>query len=170
MVSIKINNSSKIILDLCGGTGAWSKPYADAGYNVIGIQRKSKRSGWKIDWINKGLCPIGGNEPELPEILKRVVDAQKLIVSDDYSLINIADVILVDVDTPTDGNHIPHYKSLKEACHQIGRFLKPKKLVIIESTIAPGTTENLVKPILEKESGFKAGLPNGFGLCFYKEP
>ena len=46
---------------------------ADAGYDVIGIQRRSKRSGWKIDWLNEGRCPIGGNEPELPEMLKNVV-------------------------------------------------------------------------------------------------
>ena len=43
---------------------------ANAGYDVVGIQRRSKRSGWKIDWLNKGRCPIGGNEPELSELLK----------------------------------------------------------------------------------------------------
>lgn len=142
---------------------------ADAGYDVIGLQRQSKRSGWKIDWINEGRCPIGGNEPELPEMLKKVVHERKLKASDDYSLIKDIDIILIDVDTPTDGGHVPRYKSLKEACHQTGRFLKPGKLVIIESTIAPGTTEYLVKPILEKESGLKAGLPDGFGLCFSYE-
>ena len=48
---------------------------SDAGYDVTGIQRRSKRSGWKIDWLNGGRCPIGGNEPELPEMLERVVKA-----------------------------------------------------------------------------------------------
>ncbi len=141
---------------------------ASAGYDVTGIQRRSKRSEWKIDWLNEGRCPIA-NEPELPEMLKNVVKEKKLTVSDDYSLLMEVDIILIDVDTPTDEDHIPRYESLKEACHQVGRFLSPEKVVIIESTLAPGTTEYLVKPILEKESGLRAGLPDGFGLCFSYE-
>jgi UDP-N-acetyl-D-mannosaminuronic acid dehydrogenase len=142
---------------------------ADAGYEVTGIQRRSKRSGWKIDWLNNGRCPIGGNEPELPEILERVVKNNMFSVTDDYSVLNKIDIILIDVQTPTDSDHIPQYESLKEVCHQAGRYLKPGNIVIIESTVAPGTTEFMVKPILEKESGLKAGLPHGFGLCFSYE-
>jgi UDP-N-acetyl-D-mannosaminuronic acid dehydrogenase len=139
---------------------------AAAGYNVTGIQRRSKRSGWKIDWLNKGRCPIGGNEPELPELLKRAVSDKRFRVTDDYSVLKDIDVILIDVQTPTDDNHIPQYESLKEVSRHVGKYLCPGKVVIIESTVAPGTTENMVKPILEKESGLKAGLPDGFGLCF----
>lgn len=142
---------------------------ADSGYDVIGIQRRSKRSGWKIDWLNEGRCPIGGNEPQLPEMLKSVVEQGRFRVTDDYSKLEGVDIILIDVQTPTDENHIPQYESLKEACHNIGKFLHPGKVVIIESTVAPGTTEYLVKPILEEESGIKAGLPDGFGLCFSYE-
>jgi len=142
---------------------------ANSGYDVIGIQRRSKRSGWKIDVLNEGRCPIGGNEPELPELLEKVVKAKKFRVTEDFSLINDADFILIDVQTPTDENHIPRYESLQEVCHQIGKYLSPGKIVIIESTVAPGTTEYLVKPILEEESGLKCGLPHGFGLCFSYE-
>ena len=142
---------------------------ADAGYDVTGIQRRSKRSGWKIDWLNQGRCPIGGNEPELPEMLAKVVKAGKFRVTDDYSILKEADIILIDVQTPTDENHVPRYESLKEVSHQIGQLLHPGQVVIIESTVAPGTTERLVKPILEQESRLKAGLPEGFGLCFSYE-
>ena len=142
---------------------------ASAGHSVIAIQRRSKRSGWKIDWLNEGRCPIGGNEPELPELLKSVVNQGLFSVTDDYSKIKEADIILIDVQTPTDDNHIPQYESLKEVSHHIGKHLKPGKLVVIESTVAPGTTEHIVKPILEEESHLKAGLPDGFGLCFSYE-
>ena len=142
---------------------------ANAGYDVVGIQRRSKRSGWKIDWLNEGRCPIGGNEPELPELLKKVVSGNKFRVTDDFSVVSNVDFILIDVQTPTDDKHIPQYESLKEVCNQIGKFLTPGKMVIIESTVAPGTTEYFVKPILEKKSGLKAGLPHGFGLCFSYE-
>jgi UDP-N-acetyl-D-mannosaminuronic acid dehydrogenase len=143
--------------------------FANAGYDVVGIQRRSKRSGWKIDWLNEGRCPIGGKEPELPELLQKVVKKNTFRVTDDFSVIQNVDFILIDVQTPTDNNHIPRYESLKEVCHQIGKYLTYGKVVIIESTVAPGTTENLVKPILEAESGLKAGLPQGFGLCFSYE-
>ncbi|MCJ7443870.1 MAG: nucleotide sugar dehydrogenase [Methanotrichaceae archaeon] len=142
---------------------------ANAGYDVTGIQRRSKRSGWKIDWLNQGRCPIGGDEPELPEMLQSVVKARKFRVTDDYSAIQDVDIILIDVQTPTDENHVPQYESLREVAHQIGRLLRPGQIVIIESTVAPGTTEYLVKPILEQESGLRAGLPDGFGLCFSYE-
>jgi UDP-N-acetyl-D-mannosaminuronic acid dehydrogenase len=143
--------------------------FADTGFNVIGIQRRSKRSGWKIDYINEGRCPIGGNEPELPEMLQRVVKKGMLHVTDDISVVEGADIILIDVDTPTDEENIPRYDSLKSVCHQAGKYLCPGKIIILESTVAPGTTEHLVKPILEEKSGLKAGLPDGFGLCYSYE-
>ncbi len=142
---------------------------ADAGYDVTGIQRRSQRSGWKIDWLNAGRCPIGGYEPELPEMLGEVVKGKKFRVTDDYSVLQEMDIILIDVQTPTDDNHTPQYESLKEACQNVGKFLRPGKLVIIESTVAPGTTEYVVQPILKKGSGLEAGLPDGFGLCFSYE-
>ena len=142
---------------------------ANAGHDVVGIQRRSKRSGWKIDWLNEGRCPIGGKEPELPELLKNVVSGHKFRVTENFSAVKDVDFILIDVQTPIDDSHVPQYESLKEVCHQIGKYLAPGKVVIIESTVAPGTTEYLVKPILEEESGLKAGLPDGFGLCFSYE-
>jgi len=141
---------------------------ADAGYCVTGLQRRSKRSGWKIDLLNQGRCPIGG-EPELPELLDQVVKAGRFKVTADFNEIKDARFILIDVQTPTDQDHQPRYESLREVSHQIGKLLSPGQIVIIESTVAPGTTQNLVKPILEQESGLKAELPSGFGLCFSYE-
>lgn len=142
---------------------------ADAGFDVTGIQRRSARSGWKIDCLNQGKCPIGGNEPELPEMIKRVVDAGRFRVTDDYAALKHSRIILLDIQTPTNADHVPEYESLSEACRQVGRYLSPGKLVIIESTVAPGTTRNLVEPILLRESKLQAGLPEGFGLCFSYE-
>ena len=142
---------------------------ADAGHDVTGIQRRSSRSGWKIDWLNEGRCPIGGNEPELPGMLERVVREGRFKVTSDYSAVGAADIILIDVQTETDTDHVPRYEPLEEACRSVGKTLSPGKVVIVESTVAPGTTEFLVRPILEKESGLRAGLPDGFGLCFAYE-
>lgn len=136
------------------------------GYTVTGVQRKSKRSGWKIDKLNAGESPIEGDEPGLSELIARVVKAGRFMVTDDVEVYRDADVILIDVQTPTDESHVPRYESLKHVCHDIGeRLSKNKKtLIVIESTVAPGTTENIVKPILEEDSGLKCG--EGFLLAF----
>lgn len=143
--------------------------FADVpGFEVTGVQRRSKRSGWKIDWLNKGKNPIGGDEPGLSELIERVVKKKKSFrVVDDYSVVKSADAVLIDVQTPTDEKHVPRYESLKEVSRIISKYLKPGVLVVIESTVAPGTTNHLVKPILEKGSGMKAG--KDFYLAFSYE-
>ena len=142
--------------------------FADVkGFNVIGIQRRSKRSGWKIDWLNQGRNPIGGEEPGLSELIAKVVKKGTFSVSEDFNECKDADVILIDVQTPTDEKGKPHYISLKEVSKKIGKNIKKDVLVIIESTVAPGTTEKIVKPILEKESKLRAGID--FSLAFSYE-
>ena len=137
------------------------------GFNVTGIQRRSKRSGWKIDFLNEGKNPIGGDEPGLSELINKVVKKGKFRVTDDFSECKDADIILIDVQTPTDEKGVPRYKSLKEVSKLVGKNMKKGVLVVIESTVAPGTTENIVKPILEEESQFKAGID--FSLAFSYE-
>jgi UDP-N-acetyl-D-mannosaminuronic acid dehydrogenase len=142
--------------------------FADVeGFTVVGIQRRSQRSGWKIDWLNNGQNPIGGDEPGLSELIAKVVKNGSFRVTDDYAECNDADVILIDVQTPTDEKGIPHYESLREVSNQVGNHMKKGAMVVIESTVAPGTTTNIVKPILEAASGFVAG--RDFSLVFSYE-
>ncbi len=87
--------------------------FADVeGFNVTGVQRRSKRSGWKIDYLNQGKNPIGGNEPGLAELIARVVKKGTFRVTDDISVCKKADAILIDVQTPVDEIHVPQYDSL----------------------------------------------------------
>ena len=142
--------------------------FADVeGFNVTGVQRRSKRSGWKIDYLNAGKCPIGGYEPGLAELIEKVAKKGSFTVTDDISVCKDADVILIDVQTPVDENHVPQYDSLKEVSEAVGRYMKKGALIVIESTVAPGTTNYIVKPILEKASGMKAG--EDFNLVFSYE-
>jgi UDP-N-acetyl-D-mannosaminuronic acid dehydrogenase len=138
------------------------------GHNVIGIQRRSKRSGWKIDWINSGKNPFEGDEPGMDELIERVVLEKKTFrVTDDFAVCKEADVILIDVQTPTNTDRIPEYLSLRTVSAQAANYLQPGTLVIIESTVAPGTTEYVVKPILEEGSSLTAG--DDFYLAFSYE-
>ncbi len=126
-------------------------------FYVAGIQRRSKRSGWKIDWLNAGKNPFEGEEPGLDELIERVVKNGKFKVTDKYDDVNSADFILIDVQTPVDDLRVPRYDSLKDVSKLVAPRLKKGATVIIESTVAPGTTNNIVQPILEKGSGMKRG-------------
>ena len=134
------------------------------GFQVVGVQRKSERSGWKIGCLNGGESPFEGDEPGLAALIHRVVCEKKSFrVTDDFAACFSADTILIDVQTPTDGSNTPRYKSLREASRQAGRHLRPGTLVIVESTVAPGTIENIVLPILEEASGLRVGGPSPEG-------
>ena len=92
------------------------------GFKVTGVQRRSERSGWKIDCLNAGKCPFEGNEPGLAELLYRVAVQKKTFrVTDDFAVCRAADVILIDVQTPTGEDHVPYYESLRQASEQVGR-------------------------------------------------
>jgi UDP-N-acetyl-D-mannosaminuronic acid dehydrogenase len=137
------------------------------GFNVIGIQRRSKRSGWKIDYLNQGKSPFKGKEPGLDELIRTVVQKGSFKVTDDPSVCSLADYVLIDVQTPTDKGHVPQYESLEDVSTSIGKRIKKGATVIVESTVAPGTTQGIVLPILEQESGMKAG--EDFYLAFSYE-
>jgi len=134
------------------------------GHDVIGLQRKSKRSGWKIDVLNSGKSPIEGIEPGLDELISKVVSKGTFRATDDIDILKDADVILIDVQTPTDSQNMPQYLSLKEVSKNIGQRIRKGVLVIVESTVAPGTTQHVVQTIIEKESGLKGGVD--FDLAF----
>lgn len=128
------------------------------GYSVTGVERGSPVSEWKINTLNQGKSPIEGDEPGLDELIERIVKNGSFRATDDYSVLKDMDIILIAVQTPTDGaEHEPKYFSLKEACRGIGENMKEGVLVITESTVAPGTTEHVIKPILERRSGLTAG-------------
>ena len=124
---------------------------------VTGIQRKSVRSGWKIDWLNQGKNPFEGEEPGLDDLIARVVKNEKFNVTDQYDVLDNADFILIDVQTPVDDKKIPRYASLKDVSKLIAPRMKKGVTVILESTVAPGTTDNIVQPILEEGSNMKRG-------------
>jgi UDP-N-acetyl-D-mannosaminuronic acid dehydrogenase len=143
--------------------------FADVpGFQVVGVQRRSQRSGWKIDLLNQGRSPFPETEPEIAALIYRVaLEKRSFRVTDDMAEAARSDAILIDVQTPVEADHVPRYKSLKEVATQIGRHLRRGVLVCVESTVAPGTTVNVVKPILEESSGMRAGVD--FHLAFSYE-
>jgi UDP-N-acetyl-D-mannosaminuronic acid dehydrogenase len=128
--------------------------FSEAGFPVVGIRRSQD----KVDMINRGQCPIEGKEPGLPELVAKVVSDGRFVATTDYELCRQAQVALVAVETPVDPTtKKPRYKALRGALTDLGQHLSPGTLVIIESTIAPGTMKGIVQPMLEETSGLRAG-------------
>lgn len=124
--------------------------FAKAGFKVVGIDIDEK----KIKKINNGRSIIEGKEPGLKELVKKTYKSGILKATSDISEYKCADVILVAVETPVeDSTHEPTYTALKSALRDIAPNIKKGALVIIESTIAPKTMEQVVKVILESGSG-----------------
>lgn len=134
---------------------------ADTGFDVLGIDVKPDR----VEIINQGKNPIGGIEPGLDELLSRNVLSTKLRATTDYSELTNRDIIFINVETPVGEDHKPDYHALLSVIHSLGPVLQKGALVIIESTISPGTMENLVLPELEKSSGGKINYDFYLGNC-----
>jgi UDP-N-acetyl-D-mannosaminuronic acid dehydrogenase len=135
--------------------------FARAGFDVLGVDLLTER----VEKINRGENPIEGEEPGLADLLKTVATPGKLHAHSDYRALRDRDVILIAVETPVDSDHKPRYQALISALEALAPNLKSGALVIIESTIAPGTMRNLVQVTLEECSGKQAGLDFFLGNC-----
>ena len=135
--------------------------FADTGFSVIGIDKNTE----KISEINQGVSPITGKEPGLEVLLKKVILSKKLIAASDFTLLHEADVVLIAVETPVNDIHQPDYRSLEQALNTLGPVMKEGALLIVESTLAPGTMQNLVLPTLEKSSFKKHNHEFFLGHC-----
>ncbi len=132
--------------------------FARVGFDTLGIDIQSDR----IEKINVGISPIEGNEPGLQKLLTQVINQGRLRATTKYETLQDRDIISINVETPVDENHKPQYVALRAVLRTLGPILKPGALVVVESTIAPGTMEGLTRPLLEQSTGRK--LNEGFYL------
>ncbi len=132
--------------------------FAGVGFTVVGVDVKGER----MERINAGISPITSHEPGLAELLRAVIGSGRLRATTAYTALTAADVILINVETPVDADHQPRYAALKAACRSLGAVLRRGALVIVESTTAPGTIDNVVRPLLVEASG---GADFYLGAC-----
>ncbi len=125
---------------------------------VIGMQRPSVRSYWKIPVINRGMSPVVSEDTELAPMIKRCVqDKKTLTATFIYDVLSLADVVVVDIQCDYHkeslGNIHDGYADmtpLEESLAVIAEHISPDTLIIIETTVAPGTTEQIAYPIMKK--------------------
>ena len=126
---------------------------------VIGSQRPSVRSYWKIPVLNRGVSPVKAEDPEVDVLIDRCVNDKKTLVATfNSNCINLADVVVVDVQCDYKKKELGNMRTgeadmaaLEATMKTIGEKMQPNCLVLIETTVAPGTTEFVAWPILKKE-------------------
>ena len=125
---------------------------------VIGYQRPSTRSYWKIPLVNRGESPVKAEDPEVDELITRTVNEAKTFVATYNSdCLKLADVVVVDVQCDYSKADLGNMRTgdtdmaaLEASMRTIGETIPPHALVLIETTVAPGTTEFVAWPILKK--------------------
>jgi UDP-N-acetyl-D-mannosaminuronic acid dehydrogenase len=136
--------------------------FAEAGLRVLGVDRDPAH----VERINAGILPFIEHGAEEP--LKRVIDNGNLRATvDGPSAIGQADAVIVTVGTPLGADFRADRTQVEAALSSWGGSLKPGALVVMRSTLSPGTTENLVVPTLERATGRKLG--DGLFVAFCPE-
>ena len=126
---------------------------------VYGFQRNSPSSGYKIAYLNQGNNPLKGEEPGLDDLIANVVQEKKFECTDDFSKIVECDAVTIAIQTPFKDpkDLIPDFSALEDGIRLAGKYITSGSLVVLESTITPGTTIGLGRNLLEEESGLVAG-------------
>lgn len=123
---------------------------AKAGFETVGFDVQAE----KVDMVNAGHNYIGD---VVDSDLAALVKVGKLRATTDFSFIKGVDFIAICVPTPLDAHQEPDIRYVRDSATEVAKYLKPETMVVLESTTYPGTTEELIKPILEKGSGLVCG-------------
>jgi len=125
---------------------------------VIGVQRPSTRSFWKIPLLNRGVSPVKAEDPEVHQLIERCVKQKKTLVATyTEEALKLADVVVVDVQCDYLKESLGNVRTgaaemaaLEASLATIAENIPPEALVLIETTVAPGTTEQVAYPIMKK--------------------
>lgn len=123
---------------------------AKAGFKTIGFDVQEE----KVNLVNEGHNYIGD---VVDSDLKKLVEAGMLSATTDFSFVKDVDFIAICVPTPLDKHQQPDISYVKNSTIEIAKHMTKGTMVVLESTTYPGTTEELIKPLLEEGSGLKCG-------------
>ena len=123
---------------------------------VIGMQRPSIRSFWKIPLLNRGISPVSAQDPTVGQLIEKGVRKKTVTATYTYDALRFADVLIVDVQCDFVKEELGNLQSgyvemgaIEESFKIIGGLIEPHCLVLIETTVPPGTTEYIAYPIIK---------------------
>ena len=137
-------------------------------YAVIGIDLANKDNFWKIQSINNGIFPLSADDEKIDLFFKNSIKKGNLYATYDSYAYSLADTIIVDINLDVNKysdslkklqNYNLDLSSFETAISTIGKYCKQNALILVETTVPPGTCEKIVKPILKNELS-KRGLDN----------
>ncbi len=125
---------------------------------VIGVQRPSIRSYWKVGTINSGVSPFDTEDPKVQQYIHSTVHLKKTLVATyNEEVLKMADAVVVDIQCDYHKRVFGdvkqgevHLEELKEALRTVGKYISRETLVLIETTVPPGTTEHIAYPIIKE--------------------
>ena len=159
---IEINGHKQVVavqgLGFVGAVMSLVVANSDQGeYAVIGVDRATEDSYWKIAEINAGICPIVSSDPLVSEFFEKAKQQQNFYATHDSIAFSYADVVIVDINLDVtkvkDGSgNIESYDvplvGFRKAIESIGQVCKEDVLILVETTVPPGTCQKVVYPIL----------------------
>ena len=134
---------------------------AGKGFDVVGIDMQDQR----VASINADKLPLKGDEPGMQQMLSKAVKRGLLRATTDYAACEDRLTIFICVDTPIDSSRRPDYSRLESALKGIAPHMAKGAMVVVESTLAPGTMLGLVAKMLERESGLRPGKDFKLAHC-----
>jgi len=133
---------------------------AKAGYKTIGFDVQPA----KVEMVNQGINYIGD---VVDSELKELVEKGLLSATCDFSFVKDVEFIAIAVPTPLDEYQQPDISYVRDSTMEVAKYIKKGSMIVLESTTYPGTTEELILPLLEQGSGLKCGID--FYLAFSPE-
>lgn len=165
-----LNEGAEMINHTCPNCGVRLLKYRDETF-CPSCGRLAVVSGYGARLLQtaaRAHSELVGRRTTLDSLVQRAVKAGRLhATTDTTGAVKKSDITLITVGTPLNERNEPNTAAISEASGAIGKGLKKDALVILKSTVSPGTTEGIVKPILEQESGLRAG--SDFGLAHMPE-
>ena len=138
-------------------------PRGEPHFDVVGVDLPTELGRERVDAINRGVFPIGSSDEELATAFGRVTTARNLTATTDDKAYQGADVVVVDVQLDvsfSDGEAEVDFSQFRAAINTLGRRMKSGSLVVVETTVPPGTCSNIVVPEIDDELR-KRDLPKG---------
>lgn len=139
------------------------------GYVGLPLALLAREKGWNVFGVDidhrKREQIRAGEVPDLDSDYAAALKKKPLETSASFEKVVDADIIIICVPTPVDHFHEPDLEPVMRAAEGAGKYLEHNQLVILESTVHPGTAEEVVIPLMERASGLRAGADFGFAHC-----
>lgn len=142
--------------------------HGQAAFRVLGIDLSNKEGIAKINAVNNGLPPIVSNDTDMDDAYKVAKREQNIVATSDINDVCDADIVVIDIPFDVKKSvqgYIPKTDQFLKSIEDVAKHVKPEALVLVETTVPPGTTENYIYPIFKNEFVRRKLSMDGFSLA-----